>query len=267
MNKGKEIRKKDEDQTDRLCIGKCGLRYPPTPDYFFFRKSAKNGKEYPSSMCKTCEREKSAASRRAKYATKEGKGRIDSQTAAYRAQPDKKLAISEHLKDRYANDLEYRAERKAGAMAWKGSNRIRNQRNKAAWYKRNKPKLLTRFRERMKADPAFRLRNNLRRAIWEALLVNNGNKAGRSILKFLPYTMEDLKSHLEALWEPWMCWDNYGVLDPSVRTWQIDHIVPQVNLPFDDFSHPNFVTCWSLSNLRPMDAKLNLEKGSRLKSS
>ncbi len=264
MNKDKEIRKQNKQNkqdTERLCIGKCGLKYPPTPDHFFFRKSAKNGKEYPSSMCKTCEREKAAESRRARYATKQGKERIDSQTAAYRAKPEKKAMISEHLKDRYANDLEYQIERKASAMAWKRSNKIRNQSNKSAWYQRNKPKIYRQLRLRMQSNPALRLRNNLRRAVWEALVVNGGDKGGRSILKFLPYTMEELRIHLESLWEPWMSWDNYGVLNPSVRTWQIDHTIPQVKLPFNDFSHPNFIACWSLSNLRPMESSKNLEKG------
>lgn len=263
MNKDKEIRKQNENETERLCIGKCGLKYPPTHDHFFFRKSAKNGKEYPSSMCKTCEREKSAAARRARYATKEGKELIDSQTAVYRAKPEKRAAITKRLRDLYATDDEYRSERLANAQMWRKANRERRRELGAAWYQKNKARLREEWNERFRSDPAFRLRNNLRHAIWEALRVNNGNKAGRSILKFLPYTMDELKSHLESLWEPWMSWDNYGVLDPAVRTWQIDHVIPQVSLPFDDFLYPNFIACWSLSNLRPMDSKMNLEKGSR----
>ena len=73
--------------------------------------------------------------------------------------------------------------------------------------------------------------------------------------------MEELRAHLEVLWEPWMDWENYGPLDPDARTWQIDHVVPQASLPFDDFGHPNFLPCWSLANLRPLESSLNFEKG------
>jgi hypothetical protein len=76
--------------------------------------------------------------------------------------------------------------------------------------------------------------------------------------------MEELRAHIESLWEPWMNWDNYGIIELDRQTWQIDHIIPQVHLPFSDFSDPNFLLCWALSNLRPIDARLNIEKGCRM---
>lgn len=82
-------------------------------------------------------------------------------------------------------------------------------------------------------------------------------------MQYLPYSMMDLKLHLESLWEPWMDWSNWGGYDPNVRTWQIDHIVPQSKLPYSDFNEVNFFKCWALTNLRPLESKLNLEKGCR----
>jgi len=34
-------------------------------------------------------------------------------------------------------------------------------------------------------------------------------------------------------------------------------------LPFADFSDANFLRCWALSNLRPLESSKNLEKGCR----
>ena len=249
-------------ELQRQCKGPCGQLLPEDAQHFYFRK--KGGRSYASSYCLTCERAKSAASRKARYATSEGKFIIDSQTTAYRTKPDKAKAISDHLKARYSNNIAFRAERKANAKAWKLSNKQRNSQNKARWYQVNKPRLLAEWVDRFNSDPAFRLRNNLRRAIWEALRFTGGSKGGRSILAYLPYTMDVLKAHLESLWEPWMTWANYGALNPLIRTWQIDHVVPQASLPFDDFSHPNFLLCWSLTNLRPLESSKNIEKGRRV---
>lgn len=247
----------------RTCVGPCGKSLPETEEHFYFRTRKASGKRYASPYCRVCEKGKAASSRRDRYATAEGKAAIDAQTKAYRSKPEKAKAISDNLKDRYANDIGYRAERKANAMAWKASNADRNSKNKAAWFQKSKARLREEWNRRFQEDPAFRLRNNLRRAIWEALRFAGGSKGGRSILAHLPYSMEALKAHLESLWEPWMTWENYGVLDPMVRTWQIDHVTPQASLLFSDFSDANFLRCWALSNLRPLESSKNLEKGCR----
>ena len=80
----------------------------------------------------------------------------------------------------------------------------------------------------------------------------------------LPYTPEELKIHIESLWEPWMSWDNYGKFDKNRTTWQIDHIIPQSKLPFESFDDENFKKCWDLKNLRPLETTANLKKGNKL---
>jgi hypothetical protein len=82
-------------------------------------------------------------------------------------------------------------------------------------------------------------------------------------MKYLPYTIEQLREHIEKQWEPWMNWQNHSPFMKEIRTWQIDHIVPQVSLPYDDFSHPNFLLCWALTNLQPLESSKNLQKGCR----
>ena len=90
-----------------------------------------------------------------------------------------------------------------------------------------------------------------------ALTRNNGSKLGNATFAYLPYTPEELKEHIEKQWEPWMSWENYG-------EWHIDHIYPQSKLPYDSMTHPNFLKCWALENLQPLEAKENMSKGNRL---
>jgi hypothetical protein len=106
-------------------------------------------------------------------------------------------------------------------------------------------------------------------AIFTGLKNNNGSKCGVSIILALPYTIGELKLYLESLFEPWMTWENRGRYvakkwddnDPTTWRWQLDHIIPQADLPYDSMEHPNFKKCWALSNLRPLSAKTNVLDG------
>jgi len=120
-------------------------------------------------------------------------------------------------------------------------------------------------------DPAYVLRGMVSFTIGSALRRNSSSKKGDSILKFLPYTMKELKEHLESLFEPWMSWQNWGRYivtewdDNNSTTWKwsIDHITPQSDLPYTSMSDDNFKKCWALSNLRPLSAKQNNLEGVR----
>jgi hypothetical protein len=91
--------------------------------------------------------------------------------------------------------------------------------------------------------------------IWQAL---NGKKNNQSILKYLPYTMVELKFHLENKFDKNMSWANYGIY------WHIDHIYPQSLLPYTSMSDDNFKICWALDNLRPLEKTENLKKSNKL---
>ena len=127
-----------------------------------------------------------------------------------------------------------------------------------------KHKEYERHNARMKSDPAFRLRRYISQTIWRALRESGGSKRGLSIMKFLPYTMEELRAYIESLWEPWMNWDNHGPWNENTITWQLDHIIPQASLPFSSMNDANFLKCWALSNLRPLESLKNIHKGCRL---
>ena len=149
-------------------------------------------------------------------------------------------------------------------------NSKKHYRDNKKYYIGKRWKARIRVKEREAEDPAYKLRNRLSKAIGNQLKVNNGSKNGRSILKYLPYTMNELRKYLESQWvgdKAWMNWDNHGVYKlGGERKWHIDHIIPQSLLPFDSMDHPNFLKCWSLDNLQPLDAVENMEKHNKLKN-
>lgn len=115
-----------------------------------------------------------------------------------------------------------------------------------------------------RANILYKLHHTVRNNITNSLRRNRQNKNGKSIKSFLPYTIKELKIHLETLWEPWMNWQNYGKADVNRRTWQIDHIIPTSLLPYDSMNHPNFLKCWDLKNLRPLESIQNINKRNNL---
>ncbi len=250
---------------ERTCKGPCGQTLPETNEFFYFRKSSKNGKLYASSYCLICEKQKAASSRKAKYATPDGKAIINHQNYEYRQRnPEINILHGAELKQKYAEDSNFREHRLEVARQWRLLNPEKKKAANRNWHQSTKHRTNKKRALFATFYPDLKLRGILRAAICEALKFSGGSKNGRSILKHLPYTMEELRTHLESLWEPWMTWENYGVLDLEVRTWQIDHITPQTLLPFSDFSDSNFFQCWALSNLRPLESSKNLEKGCRI---
>lgn len=118
-------------------------------------------------------------------------------------------------------------------------------------------------------DPSFKLRENVSRMIVKGLKINKSSKNGLSCIEFLNYSFIELQQYLEKQFEPWMNWYNHGKYstktwndnDNSTWTWQLDHIIPQSNLPYSSMEDDNFKKCWALSNLRPYSAKQNLLDG------
>lgn len=125
--------------------------------------------------------------------------------------------------------------------------------------------------KRRKTDIVYRLRKDTSKVISIALRLAGGSKDGQSVMNYLPYSIQDLKIHLEKQFESWMNWNNRGSYiknqynnnDKSTWTWNIDYIIPQSTLPYTSMEDDNFKKCWALSNLRPLKSIDNLKKGSK----
>jgi hypothetical protein len=117
--------------------------------------------------------------------------------------------------------------------------------------------------ESRKSDPVKRIHHSVSCSIRKVL---RGNK-NCSISKYI--NIKELTACIESKFDWWMSWDNWGVYnakiwddnDSSTWTWQLDHIIPQSELPYYSTDHPNFKKCWALENLRPLSAKANITDG------
>jgi len=74
--------------------------------------------------------------------------------------------------------------------------------------------------------------------------------------EFVPYTLGQLKEHLENLFQPNMSWNNYG-------EWHIDHIKPISKFNIISHDCKDFKECWSLCNLQPLWRLDNLKKSNK----
>lgn len=99
------------------------------------------------------------------------------------------------------------------------------------------------LRRRWRDDPQHKLGLILRNRLNKA--ISGSAKAG-SAVRHLGCTVEELREHLESLFQDGMGWDNWGV---GPGTWQIDHIAPLALHDLTDPKQLSIVCHWS--NLMP----------------
>lgn len=119
------------------------------------------------------------------------------------------------------------------------------------------------YRIKYKVDAEFQIGERLRRQMTKAkkkdgiadVMRSAINRSGRSttIEKRLGYSVKDLMDHIERQFTKGMNWEAFRSGEIH-----IDHIVPQSS--FDTSNKSEWMSCWCLSNLRPMWARANLEK-------
>lgn len=164
-------------------------------------------------------------------------------------------------------------ETKDRAVKWRQENREYLRKKEKEWILKNPEKykeIVLRKSKKQRQKPTSKIKAHVSRQINFALHRSGNSKQGNSVLKFLSYTIKELKIHLEKQFEPWMSWNNYGIYrslswddtDQSTWTWHIDHIIPQSDLFYISMTDDNFKKCWSLDNLRPLNAKQNVFDGS-----
>lgn len=113
-----------------------------------------------------------------------------------------------------------------------------------------------------KARHDSRIQQKIRRENVSYRLMANAGRRVRMMLKtgggstrHLPYSAEQLRTHLEKQFSKGMTWENYG------SYWHVDHIVPVSSFSPKDHQCAEFIACWRLSNLRPLKAFDNMSKG------
>lgn len=141
---------------------------------------------------------------------------------------------------------------------WRENNLERHRANSRAYYYENKTEVLkktaVRHKARLQVDVNYKIAAYLRTRTYNAL--HSGWKAG-SAIKDLGCTVEELRVHLESIFQPGMSWDNH-----AVHGWHIDHILPLASF---DLSDPEqFKIAVNYKNLQPLWAEDNLIKSSKV---
>jgi len=179
-----------------------------------------------------------------------------------------KLCMSEYSKLYYVknkskidikNALWYDKNRKhhnKKRLEWYYTNKELCRKNGRLWEESNKEKrrvLNRRADKKKRSNPIFRMTNSISRKIRKSI-ANKGNTYWE---KLVPFTLPQLKKHLENNFKEGMTWDNYG-------KWHIDHIIPVSFFEFNSYDSWEFKYCWSLDNLQPLWAKDNISKGNNI---
>ena len=218
---------------------------------FYKDKTRKDGL---GSRCKECTNQR----QKERYAIPENKEKARERNARpenkekrkqYAARPENKERRKEYSAE-YNAKPEYKERKKEYDAKYNSKPENKERRNQQR-------------KERCQTDTCYKLRMHISSAVRQGLKNNGGSKRGSSILSKLPYTMQELKQHIESLWESWMSWKNHGPYDPNRKTWQIDHIKPHSCFHYENMDCEEFRKCWSLSNLRPLESLANIKKGNK----
>jgi len=176
----------------------------------------------------------------------ENKERLAAWRKAY-YQQNKERRLTQ-VRQRY---IEKKEQLLAYAKAWREANPEKCYAMKKQWRAKNpeKAREWSKLHQRRKREsvPGFRARCNISRRM-SAMLRGNPNAKN----KRLGVTAQQLRAHLEPLFQPGMTWENYG------KVWHVDHIKP---CALFDFSDPEQIkACFSLANLQPLWAAENIRK-------
>lgn len=135
-----------------------------------------------------------------------------------------------------------------GTNSWAKNNPEKRKKILTLSAKRNRGTRREYERERLK-NPTIKLLCNLRKRV--SVLLRGKNKSAKT-LDLIGCSAEQFKEWIEAQFESWMNWDNYGT------GWEIDHIKPCS--AFDLAHTGDQRACFNFSNCQPLSLGVNRSK-------
>ena len=147
--------------------------------------------------------------------------------------------------------LEIKKYRKEYGKNYRLTHKIELKERKKLWHQKNKKNIKIERKNRFLNDLHFKLSHYLRTRIVRAL---RGNPKLSTAMNLVGCSIKQLKQHLEKQFKQGMSWDSYG-------KWHIDHIKPCAS--FDLSKKSEQCRCFHYTNLQPLWAKDNLEKGNK----
>jgi len=112
--------------------------------------------------------------------------------------------------------------------------------------------------KKMKEDPEYKLRQNLRKRLSTALRKNT--KVG-SAVRDLGCSIKEFRTYIESLWLPDMTWDNYG-RKVGIKCWELDHKIPLSF--FNILDREELLKACHYTNLQPLWAEDNWRKHDKI---
>ena len=116
---------------------------------------------------------------------------------------------------------------------------------------KNLEKSRNRERFRYNTDINFKLTKLCRTRVGRAI---KGFDKRASTMELIGCTVNELRQHLESLFEPWMTWENQGL-----GGWDIDHIKACYHFNMEDPQQQR--ECFNWRNLQPLGHIANIKKG------
>jgi hypothetical protein len=104
-----------------------------------------------------------------------------------------------------------------------------------------------------KTDNFYKIKKVYSSLVRSSFKRKNIHKSLKSV-KILGCTISEFKTHLEAKFEPWMNWDNYGLYNGELNHgWDIDHIIPVASSTIEE----ELLKLNHFRNLQPLCSKVN----------
>ncbi len=136
---------------------------------------------------------------------------------------------------------------------WKEKNPIRDKELKKNWYEKNKHKRPGQIKKRKEQEPLFKLKTAISNRIRNGIK-NSGFNKNFKTKEILACTYEEFKLFLEAKFEPWMNWNNYGKYNGTLNFgWDLDHIKPLITASTED----EIIKLNHFTNFQPLCSKVN----------
>ena len=184
----------------------------------------------------------------------------------YRSRPEVKERAKEYRKEyyqrpenkkkreEYKKEYDQRPENKKRAKEYKQRPENKKKRKEYKKEYNQRPEIKKKKYLSRKNDPAHKKRNQLRAKV--RLAVIHQVCFTSTIHKLIGCDVPTARAHLEAKFEPWMNWENYGC---GSANWCIDHITPVVSI--DIFNEEEVKRIFHYQNMQPMQFIKNCEKG------
>lgn len=127
------------------------------------------------------------------------------------------------------------------------------------WRANKNPEYFTKYHReynrKIRDTPRGKLISNMSTRMYHFLKYGRTNSRWED---FVPYTLNQLKEHLESQFTSEMNWGNYGTF------WEVDHKIPISVFNFKSPNDIDFHKCWALENLQPLKAEVNKAKKNKL---